>query len=111
MRIPPGLTAAARSLWDDGFTLEDARADNPEYLRGQVETIAHASVYESHEDSEQAMDIIAEAIFANSTISVVVAYRPHLITPEQVVEQANFVLRSRPGIIAVTVDDSVVTDA
>ena len=111
MRIPPGLTAAARSLWDDDFTLEDARRDNPEYLRGQIETIAHASTYESSEDSEHAMDIIGEAIFGNATVGVVIAYRPHMLSREQAVEQANHVLASRLGFVSVTPDDSVMTDA
>lgn len=62
--IPSGLLTAARSLWDSTTTLPLARRANPEYLRGQVETIMRASEWDaSAVDSDEVKQHIALAIF------------------------------------------------
>jgi predicted component of type VI protein secretion system len=60
--VPEGLLRAAREMWDSNATLTTAQEDNPEYLRGQVETILQVTDT-ANIDTELAKRAIAEAIF------------------------------------------------
>ena len=65
--IPDNMLTAARDLWDDDDTVEQARAENPEYLRGQVELIRALIGNPGHLDWDDLRTAVEEAIFADGT--------------------------------------------
>ena len=63
------MIAAARSLWEPGVTLTEARAQNPEYVRAQVETIANSITFAEGDDSiGEALEEIGQAIFCRYAV-------------------------------------------
>jgi hypothetical protein len=47
--VNPNLIAAAADLWDPAYTLDEARSDSGEYLRGQVELIANLTEHDAED--------------------------------------------------------------
>ena len=57
------MIATARALWEPGVTLTEATAQNPEYVRAQVEMITNSLTFADGDDSEAVQAEVGQAIF------------------------------------------------
>lgn len=64
IQIRDDLIAAARDLYDPTSTLAEVKAENPEYLRGQVELIGNLTWRSDNVDSDEVTAEIERLIFA-----------------------------------------------